>query len=177
MAIIDDYSDLPDWIRPGAKLARLGLSDYSFVTVTKITRTQIVAVEKPDERGFASEYRFDRKPIPADRLTGEGEQWRRRGGAYFEFLKRRDHPEIVNSRVSAIVRNASYQIELEWKTHNTAKRNSSKSPGELAMDYFDAVENITRAARRKVERLTDPGGHLAAEYAAEHAQDLTSQEG
>ena len=58
---IDTFDDLPNWIRPGARLAVIG-SGWSLITVTKITRTQIVAVS---DRYSNTVNRFDRKPVPA----------------------------------------------------------------------------------------------------------------
>ncbi len=174
MAVADDYADLPDWIRPGAKLAVL--LGGALVTVTRITRTQIVATRDGRSDGSV-EYRFDRTPIPANPPYRPNPEYRRRG-AYGDHLVQRSHPHIVEMLIDQAAQRAAQDVEAAYKVYRNPKTNGDSRPvEERAMDLLDAIENAARKARRKVERLIDPGGHLAAEYAQDLATTTDTQEG
>lgn len=158
----DTYDDLPEWIRPGAKLATLG-SGYELVIVKKITRTQIVV--HPAQHPSA-ESRFDRTPV---RVNGQEGQYRQRG-SYSVTLVRRDHPVIVGMRITRIAVNAAAEVATLRKAHDNAlyDKADKRSREERALDLLDGIENAARAARRKVEALLDPSTLASAQY----AQDL-----
>lgn len=159
----DDYADLPDWIRPGAELAALGSVGFVMVTVTRITRTQIVTVW--DNR-TSVEYRFNRTPVPANDSHRPEPEYQQRG-TYFGKLVQRSHPDITRVCIDRIARNAAHRVEEALKVYGNPRAAGDGRPvEERAMDLLDAIENAARSARRKVEQLNAP--------AAEHAQDLTA---
>lgn len=167
--MIDDYADLPGWIRPGAKLAALSARAATLLTVRRFTRTQIVC-----ESASGTEYRFYRTPemrgnwrTPAEKTP----EWCAVGDRFITLVKR-DHPYVVEDRIRAVMQRASRDVEASIKARTSgwaSKEEKARPIEERAFDFFDEVENIVRAARRKVEQLNDPGGMLAAE----HAQNLT----
>lgn len=161
MATADTYDDLPSWIRPGAKLAAID-GGHALVTVTKITRAQIVAVA---DGGRRSEYRFNRTPVPARPPYRPEPEYRLRG-TYSGSLVRRDHPHVKRERIDAIAKNATHEAEQARRVYGNPKASGDKRPiDERAMDLLDAIENAARKARRQIEDILDPGGMLAAEYA------------
>lgn len=163
----DEYADLPEWIRPGAKLAALSLDSATLVTVQRFTKTQIVCLTST-----SAEYRFYRKPeMVGWRTPGEKTpEWCAVGDRFISLVQR-NHPYVVRERIRNTMTRAARDIEASVKTRTSswAPEAERKRPiDERAMDFFDEVENIVRAARRQVEQLNDPGGMVAAEY----AQDL-----
>lgn len=169
MATTDDYSDLPDWIRPGAKLAID--TTGTLITVTRITATQIITV---GDRYRNATYRFNRKPNPANPPYRPEPRYMQRG-EYSRYLVRRNHPDVIAQLVNEIAGAAVEAVDAARKVYRNPRTSGDDRPlPERAMDLLDAIENAARKARREIEHLTDPGGMLAAEYATEHAQDLTT---
>lgn len=157
----DTYDDLPTWIRPGAKLAAID-GGHVLITVTKITRAQIVAVADNNRH---AEYRFNRTPVRANPPYRPEPEYRLRG-TYGGSLVRRDHPHVKRERIDAIAKLAAYEAEQARKVYGNPKANGDNRPvDERAMDMLDAIENAARKARRQIEEILDPGGMLAAEYA------------
>lgn len=154
----DEYGDLPGWIRPGAKLAMLQLGDATMVTVTHLTRTQIVTVADSNKHAI---YRFHREERKLFGSRGMGYELM---GEVLAQLVRRDHTEVTQACIRYTVADLRSSVR---KIVTPAFGKDGRSADEVAMELLDQLENAVRKARRKVEGLLDPGGAVAAEYAQE----------
>lgn len=161
----DEYADLASWVRPKAALAMLGLNDATMVTVTHITRTQIVCVADSNKHAIYRFHRELRRPLgtsyDSERLEHE------LIGDRLVHLARRDHTEVIQYRVRGVMINLGTAIRAAV-TPKFGK--DPRSQDERAMETLDALENLVRKARRRVESLIDPGGLIASEFAQELEQ-------
>lgn len=159
----DEYPDLPGWITPGAKLAALGLDSATMVTVTKITQTQIVTVADSNKSAVLRFRREECKEIG-------GSAWvRELIGNRLVVLERRDHTRVVQFKIRGVIQGLAQDVRSAV-TPKFVK--DDRTEDERAMAILDDLENLVRRARKKVERLLDPAGMLAAE----HAQELEPTE-
>jgi len=166
----DPYADLSPWIRPGAKLANLIYQDrYSLVTVTNITRTQIVAVADSNPHSVHNPsivYRYER--IPGREFyphEGPCHQLRGRRGAR---LVRRTHPTVVSLRIDAIAKQAMHEADLARSRYGNPIREGDTRPrDERALAMLDDIENAARTARTRILAILNPGGAVAAEHTQE----------
>jgi len=146
----DEYPDLEDWIRPGAKLASLSYRDSTaMLTVTKITKTQIVCVSdtNPD-----ADYRFERTAIK--RSTYDTTTWHYLRGNRGVRLVQRNHPDVVRLQVAGVARQAATAAEEARKRFGNPEANGDERPvEERALTMLDDIENAARAARHKILNL------------------------
>jgi hypothetical protein len=143
-----ECADLPDWIRPGAKLAALNFRDsYWLLTVSHITKTQIVCVPDANQ---ATDYRFEREATshfgdaPAHRLRGK------KGTR----LVQRSHPDVTRLRIDALVKGAAEEAGAARTRYGQPRANGDDRPiEERALSLLDDIENAARLARRQVLHL------------------------
>jgi len=162
-----DYPDLPAWAQPGQKAARIANSGTEMVTVTRVTKTQIVTLDS-----HSHEHRFERTPRPPDaRNAGFVDVRFRERGQYWTDLcnpdEPRAHADLLRAALMASVRSA-------WRVSEDAARKVSRGEakipggnGELeqwAVEQLDALENAVRTARCKVEKAAERHRERASLY-------------
>jgi hypothetical protein len=154
---VDDYSDLPDWIRPGARVARLDHSRASMLTVTKITKTQIVTLEA---NGLGIR-RFDRTPVAPDyhelRNNPDAPHTYRERGSYSACLVTRDDPRVVQILREHKIRVATSTAISVAENARIRWNNPTNDEKKLDLDVramlvFDEVDEAIAKARRRIQR-------------------------
>ena len=157
------YEDLPEWAQPGARAAHSTNGGVEPVTVSHVTKTQIVA---KSARGI--EYRYEREPA----TPHYGEKWDRprykQRGEWGHHLMSLDEPRVQRDLMRSAIRSAMLSVETSvdgWSKYRIGRRPEEKRPlDEVAMEELDAIENAVRAARRKIEGALEryaPGASLA----------------
>lgn len=155
-----EYPDLPAWAQPGRKAARIATSGTQIVTVTRITKTQIVTLDK---HGFV--HRFERTPRQPKELYRRPEfvdvRFRERGESWADLCnpdEPRAHADLLRDALTTAVRD-TWRISEE--AARKVGRGEVKIPGgndaleQWAVEQLDILEDAVRRARNKVENATE----------------------
>lgn len=179
------YPDLPAWAQPGATAAIVGGGDDGhLVTIARVTKSQIIATIK----GNSGEYRFDRAPVEPSRASYErwGDTVFRLRGSYSRRLADPDEPGVARSLLRDTVKDAMAAVRsrIEYTTKEQRDRAYRRDPketrtvDEIALADLDELENIVRAARKRIEQtLTIYGERAALADARDQARRLARGEG
>lgn len=152
-----EYPDLPVWAQPGGTAVNYHIGEAEIVTVTRVTKTQLVV------QGTHTERRYDRE-VPTGgwgRSEFEGPHYRRRG-SYSTYLISPDEPKaraaLLRAEVERAVVNAEVSVEKLVRDRRNPSRDDKRTQAEKALHEIDLIENAARIARKKImEALTKYG--------------------
>lgn len=138
------YPDLPRWAQPGAS-AVIQKDDYTRVTITKVTRTQIVAV---NDQYANAEYRCTRELIfPRGMYGPYAEGGFAERGAHFSYLISPDEPQAVKG----FMRQHRAQAITTLSGKIQAALSDRLSTDEAQLGALEAIEAAVAKARKAFE--------------------------
>lgn len=150
-----DYSDLPEWVRPGQTAYIGGWSDQQKVTISRVTPARIVVLTK-----YGAEHQCDRMPLKHESCHRAGcshDAYHVRMAGHYNMQLRPPHCLAVLDNVVADTRkNAVSQVlngaDWDWNRGEFAERRKvrSQNPDELVLEWLDHVENRVRQQRAKL---------------------------
>lgn len=164
---IDDYADLPEWVRPGATGWIISWADTSTMrgvhkaSVTKILKRDIVVTYAV--RGNPIEARIPRDSKTLTRSGSAG-----RGGC---TLYPPGHPEVTDLRATNTVRSVPRLVEQVADQYGESGSKRERKPLRTADDaaaMLDEMQAVLNRARAAVNDLRYPAPTSPRNHHEEH---------